>query len=72
MKTRYVVLREAEEAPHGWELLDAVVASSAETAIRAFAENLGDGTYCAVPERSWTQRTVKVETTTRVVLGSGS
>jgi len=66
LKTRYVVLHEVDGALH---VLDAIDASSAEAAIRVFAEENGDGTYVAVPERSWTQRTVKVETKTRVVLG---
>jgi hypothetical protein len=69
MKTRYVVLR---EGTGGWELLDAVDATSAEAAIRLFAEENGDGTYVATPERSWTQRVVKVETQTKVSFGSGS
>lgn len=74
MRTRYVVLRASVDrenvaSPKHWELLDAIDASSAEAAIRVFAEENGDGTYVAVPERSWTQRAVKVETKTRVVLG---
>lgn len=65
--TRYVVLRETDS--HHWEFLDAVDASSAAAAIRIFAEENGEGTYVAAPERSWTQRKVTVEQTTRVRLG---
>jgi hypothetical protein len=66
MKTRYVVLRETEK---GLEVLDAIDASSAEAAIKQFAEAQGAGTYVATPERSWTQRTVNVEQTVKVSFG---
>lgn len=70
MKTRYVVLRQTDDGH--WELLDAHDATSAEAAIRVFAEENGAGTYAAVPERSWTQRSTKVEQTVKVTFGSGS
>lgn len=67
MKTRYLILKADPDA--AWADGATVEASSAESAIRTAATEHGEGTYAAVPERSWTQRTVTVETTTRVRLG---
>lgn len=69
MKTRYLLF---EETPGGWQHGGAIEAASAEQAIRVFGEANGEGIYAATPERSWTQRVVKIETKKTVKLGGAS
>lgn len=73
--TTYLVLykpiQQANSAStaQGWAERARVEASSADAAIRQYVEKASDqGQYVAVPARSWTPRTVKVETTKRIEL----
>lgn len=58
-QTTYIVL--GQDASGNWRHLKAVEAHSAEHAIRQVAK---EGTYVAVPGRSWNPVSVKIETTT--------
>ncbi len=66
---RYVVLREQSEpdaTKQAWTVHGNVPANSAEAAIRLSCKlaDKPEGTYVAIPWRSWRPVTVKAETTT--------
>lgn len=65
---RVLVLSVGDKEEKTWIDTDggAVEASSADEAIRKVAGRLGDGSYVAVPTRSWNPREVTTETTTKV------
>jgi hypothetical protein len=65
--TKYVVLRAIVETDgrSDWATVGTVDASSSDDAIKQKAE---EGTYVAVPARSWKPRKVAVETKPRVRL----
>jgi hypothetical protein len=67
MTTSYVVLRAVGEkdGQSCWAAVGTFDATSSDAAIRQIAE---EGTYIAVPVRSWKQRKVTVETKKRTVL----
>lgn len=52
---------------HLWVFRGGLKARSAEEALRRYS-GIGEGTYVAVPARSWKPVTVTVETQTKVVL----
>jgi len=80
--TLYVILELDPQVAGGWRECARASGTSAETAIRATVKNEGiyigenglravfsdEGTYIAVPIRSWKPITVRTETTTRVIL----
>lgn len=67
--TKYVILvLDNATDPGVWQQVPGhVEASSAARALAA--AKVGEGTYVAVPVRSWKQLTVTVETTTKVTIG---
>lgn len=67
-QTDYTVLL---RGPTGWQELTEAVASSAEAAVRIGAEGK-EGTYVAIPLRSWKPVKVSVETVSRVHLENAS
>lgn len=62
--TEYVVLRQMPEGPI-WEEVGTASGMNAQQAIKQVAE--GEGTFIAVPARSWKPLTRKVETVTKDV-----
>lgn len=69
--TEYAILRQADDGT--WEAVGTASARSARSAIRdrvdgsqQSAAYLGEGTYVAVPARSWQPVTVKTETKTEL------
>lgn len=74
--TSYVLLVLSESTGEWMVTNDSVTAKSAEAAIRLHAENTTpgspDGTYIAVPARSWRPITIQTKTTTTLVFGEPS
>jgi hypothetical protein len=73
--TEYVVLKKTQttaDEPKRWGEVKTVTARSAVEAIRAAipAQSGQEGTFIAVPARSFKPVTVKVEQTTRVRVGA--
>lgn len=71
-KTAYHVLRRIEAEKPTFEVVAGrLPANNSEAAIKNYVESHkgGDGTYVAVPARSFDEVVVKVETTTVVKLG---
>ena len=68
MPTSYLVLRALADTRGAYAPVQTVEASSSDAAIRAVANDT-EGVYVAVPERSWNEVEVKVETKTQVRLG---
>ncbi len=65
--TDYVILRHDENAAPGvWNEFGKAKASSPGRALRLL--NVTDGTYVAVPARSWKYLTVEVKQTTKVTI----
>lgn len=62
--TRYLVL--SKDSSGFWSEADTVEAVSADAAIRVVA--VGNGTFAAVPARSWKPRKVSVEVKERLTL----
>jgi hypothetical protein len=66
--THYVILRQQEGTNNIWAQTTAIEARSARSAIAKALEGdenpYSDGTFIAVPIRSWRPVTVKVETKT--------
>lgn len=74
-RTSYVVLKWVVPAPGiggGWVVVGTFPSGGASQALRHAAEKLvaegesGDGTYAAVPARSWSPTKLAVETTTKL------
>lgn len=69
--TQYVILASSSAASNSsWSVVKAVQeARSSKAAVQAYLDGIADkdGTYVAVPVRSWDPITVKTETTTRLV-----
>ena len=70
MSTEYVILKQDSSA---WTHIGTASAHSARSAIRErlegsqqSSEYQGDGTYVAVPARSWQEQVVKTETKTQL------
>ena len=70
-ETEYVVLKQDESG--FWSTVNRGSFKSADAALRGVVEKLAaqdqDGTFVAVPARSWRPVTVSTQTTTTVVLG---
>ena len=71
--TEYIILRSrgTGENPDTWEQVEKNVTIKATSPKRALlvVEGLGEGTYVAVPKRSWKPLDVKIEKTTKVKIG---
>jgi len=65
--TDYLILMQDDEQPGVWEQHATALASSPARALRI--SNLKEGTYVAVPVRSWKPLEVKVEQRTVVTVG---
>lgn len=68
--TQYVILSSNKPKDESWAVVKAVQeARSSKAAVQAYLNGIADkdGTYVAVPVRSWDPITVKTETTTRLV-----
>jgi hypothetical protein len=63
--TTYIILKADENGDWG-AIATGIKASSARRALTA--EAVGEGTYVAVPTRSWKPLTVKVENTVKVTI----
>lgn len=65
--TQYVVLSSDDSGL--WTLDDTVTARSPRAAVKSFMETNGleEGTFVAVPKRSWDVMTPKAKTQTRIV-----
>jgi hypothetical protein len=76
-KTDYIILSGAPGSPSStpldWRTEATRSSSSADNAIRKYADEQGDKvagkTLVAVPARSWNPRLIKVETTQKITLG---
>lgn len=66
--TEYVILRLLDQLEHpgGWMECGRSSGSSGRAALHALADELGEGTYIAVPARSWQPLTIAVETKIRI------
>lgn len=64
----YIVLTTDTDGLGAWTEAGILRASNAQAAIRHIAGINGNGTYVAVPKRSWVPIAVKTETVTRVKL----
>lgn len=67
--TVYVVLSK-DESGH-WSEIGAAQAANDKAAIKACASTSESGTYVAVPERSWTPRTLTIDPNPTVKFGVG-
>jgi hypothetical protein len=65
--TPYQILRDNGENNYRSE--GVVVAVNATEAVRRHAEQMGEGTYYAIPSRSWQAHTAVVETVPRIKVG---
>ncbi len=72
--TEYIILR-LEELPDGvaepgvWKEYGGATASSPTRALHSFGDTIRDGTYVAMPRRSWKPLTVALKKTTKVTIG---
>ena len=66
--TEYVLLRLLDQLDHpgGWMECGRSAGPSGRAALNALVDDLGEGTYIAVPARSWQPMTVTVETKIRI------
>ena len=66
--TEYVLLRLLDQLEHpgGWMECGRSAGQSGRAALNALVDDLGEGTYIAVPARSWQPMTVTVETKIRI------
>ncbi len=73
--TEYIILRQlqeevaAEGGPPAWREHGRANASSPERALRSLGDGVVDGTYVAIPKRSWKPLPVQLGTKTVVTIG---
>jgi hypothetical protein len=63
-ETEYVILRQESEGI--WNEAGRSAANSSRAALHALSAELGEGTFIAVPMRSWQPLTIAIETKIRI------
>lgn len=66
--TKYIILQQDEQSSLVWLEVGETTASSPARALRTY-DLEHEGTFVAVPARSWKPLVVKVEQTTKITIG---